>query len=178
MLYELLKSRRSIRKFKNQPVEQDKVDILVKSALLSPSSRGKRPWSFVVVDDGDLLGKLAKSKAHGSAFLEGALLAIVVAADPGISDVWIEDTSIAATLIQLAAEDMGLGSCWIQIRLRQDEGVGPSEDHVKNVLNIPGQLKVASIIAIGYPDESKAPYDEDSLLYDRVRQNGHLVYFK
>ena len=68
-----------------------------------------------------MLGKLAKSKQHGSEFLKNAPLAIVICADSTKSDVWVEDCSIAAIIIQLTALSLGLGSCWAQIRDRQHD---------------------------------------------------------
>ncbi len=170
-MLELLKSRRSIRKYKDKKVEQEKVDILVKSALLSPSSKGIYPWEFVVVDDTKLLTKLADSKKHGARFLQGAPLAFVVFADKNTSDVWVEDTSIASTFIHLAAHKIGLGSCWIQIRNRMYNDSQTSEDYIKELLNLPPEYRVESIIAIGYPAETKSPYGEDDLQYDKVYKN-------
>ncbi len=83
--------------------------------------------------------------------------------DENKSDVWIEDGSIAAIILQLTAESIGLKSCWIQIRNRIKNETVTSEEHVKSVLNIPDNLKVLSIIALGYPDEVKEPYGETAL---------------
>ncbi|HEX2926300.1 MAG TPA: nitroreductase family protein [Ruminiclostridium sp.] len=162
-MLDLLKSRRSIRKFKDREVEGDKLDIILKSALLSPSSRGVRPWHFIVVTDKETLQKLSASKQYGSQFLAGAPAGIVVIGDTKASDIWIEDTSIASIIIQLAAQDLGLGSCWIQIRERFKAENQKSEEYVKSVLDIPGEYGVLSIIALGYPDETKKPYDENEL---------------
>ncbi|MGI5912249.1 MAG: nitroreductase family protein [Syntrophomonadaceae bacterium] len=177
-MLELLKRRRSIRKYSDDNLNKDQVDQLVKAALLAPSSRGIRPWEFIVVDDKILLSKLSWSKEHGSAFLKGAALAIVVIADPQKSDVWVEDTSIASTIIQLMAEAMDLGSCWIQIRNRQHNESIMAEDYVKKVLAIHNKYKVESIIAIGYKAEQKKVYKEDELLYNKVHLNnfGNLYY--
>ena len=117
-MYDMLKTRRSIRKFQDREVEKEKIDIILKSALLSPSSRSRRPWEFIAVTDKSLLDELSRCREHSSAFLKGAPLGIVIVADPKLCDVWIEDTSIAATIIQLSAHSQGLGSCWIQVRDR------------------------------------------------------------
>ena len=172
-LLDLLKTRRSIRKFKNKKVEQEKVDAILKGALLSPSSRGRKPWEFIVVDDEEVLKKVAQSKEHGSKFLAGAPLGIVVAADPELCDVWVEDTSIASVIIQLTAHSLGLGSCWIQIRERLHNDSVTAEDYLKEVLGIPEKLKVASIIAIGYKDEDKKPHEEADLLYNKIHTNSY-----
>ncbi len=120
MFHSLLRNRRSIRQFKADKVEPEKVDLLLETLLRAPSSRSRNPWQFVAVDDPQLLAGLAHAKAHGAEFLAGAPLAVVVCADPARCDVWIEDCAIAAILLQLAAESLGLGSCWAQMRLRRD----------------------------------------------------------
>jgi len=167
---DMLLKRRSIRKYKDAPIEREKVEQLLQVGLLAPTSRNSRPWEFIVVDDRELLGKLSESKP-GSQPLKGAALGIVVLADPQKSDVWVEDTSIAMILIQLSALSLGLGSCWIQIRERMyKEGV-PAEQYVKEVLGIPENLKVEAIVSLGYPDEVRPAHREEELLSERIHWN-------
>lgn len=166
-----LMQRRSIRKFKETEVNKQKIDQLVRAMLLAPTSRNRNPWRFVVITEKELINKLSLAKEHGSAFLKGASLAIVVIADEEKSDVWVEDTSIASIIIQLMAQDLGLGSCWIQIRKRMKDAAETSEDYVKDLLGIPENYKVASIIALGYPDEEKTPHSEEELEYQKVYLN-------
>ena len=120
-MLELLKSRRSIRKYKDTPIEKDKIDKIIKSALLAPSSMNKKPVELIVVNEKSTLEKLEKCKNRGTLALKTSPVAIVVIGDSLTSDVWIEDASIASTLIQLEAESLGLRSCWIQMRSRQGE---------------------------------------------------------
>ena len=168
MLIELLRTRRSIRQFTDVPVEKDKVETLVETMLRSPSSRSLHPWEFVVVESKQTIEALSRAKTHGSAFMHGSTLAIVVCADPGTSDVWVEDASIASLLVHLAAHDLGLGSCWVQIRKRDhDEGTS-SGQYIKNLLQIRDELEVEAVIAIGYPAEEKPGREHATLLYDRV----------
>jgi nitroreductase len=170
-MLELLVKRRSIRKFKDADVEKEKVDKLVKAALLSPTAKNLQDWEFVVIDDRETLYKLSQSRDRSSAFLKGAPLAIVVLGESERNDVWIEDASIASILIQMTAESLGLGSCWIQMRNRQHNDNKTAEEYVREVLGIPGNLKVESIIAIGYPAESKPPHNDDELRYEKVFKN-------
>jgi len=167
----LLLKRRSIRKYKAEPIPAGQVETLIKAALLSPSSRNLRPWEFVVVTDKDTLEKLSHSKEHGSSFLKDAPLGIVVLADETKSDVWVEDASIASIIIQLAAESMGLGSCWIQIRKRMHNSSVTSADYIKSLLSIPEKYGVESIIALGYPNETKSPHTGDELSYSKFYYN-------
>lgn len=169
----MLYKRRSIRSYSDRPVEKEIVELLIEAALLSPSSRSLRPWEFIAVDDPSLLTELAGSKEHGSQFLSRAPLAFVVLGMPDISDVWIEDCSIATLLIQIEAETRGLGSCWIQIRNRMHNTTVSAEDFIKMVLDIPGDRAVESIIALGYPKERKTPYTRDDLLFDKIFFNGY-----
>lgn len=165
---ELLLNRRSIRKYEERQIERDKIDIILKSALLSPSSRSRRPWEFIVVSDKEMLRKLSLCREHSSDFLSGASAGIVVLANPKVCDVWIEDASIAAIIIQIAAQSLGLGSCWIQIRDRVHDENTSAGDYVKKLLNIPQYYEVECIIAVGYPAEYKLPYNEKDLRYDKV----------
>lgn len=170
-LLSLLIKRRSIRKYKNKKVEQEKIEKIIQAALLSPSSQANYPWQFIVIDDKKLLSQLSFSKMHGSAFLSNAPLGIVVTADQNQSDVWIEDTSIASTFIMLTAHWLGLGSCWIQIRKRMHSETKTAEEYTRGILKIPENINVLSIIALGYPDEEKIPKSENELLYERVFYN-------
>lgn len=170
LLLKLLRKRRSIRQFTGQPVTAEQIDILIEAALRTPTSRGRNPWEFIVVSDAPLLKKLATAKQHGSEFLSGAPLAIVIAADPQKSDVWTEDCAIAAMVIQLAAEDIGLGSCWAQIRLRPHAAAHSAEAFLKELLGLPASHVVECVIGIGYPDEAKAGHARESLPYNQVHR--------
>ncbi len=170
MLLELLRKRRSIRKYQDKPVAAETVEQLIEVMLRSPSSRSLNPWEFVVVRDQALLQQLSRAKQHGASFLKGAPLAIVVAADPSRCDVWIEDCAIATLLVHLAATDLGLGSCWVQVRERQHEGGGSAEEFVTDLLGLPPHLNVLAMVAIGYPAEEKAGHPAESLLWDRVKR--------
>lgn len=171
MLFDLLKSRRSIRKFQNKEVEKEKLDLILKSALLSPSSRSIKPWQFIAVTDAKLLQQLSECRQPGPVYLAEAPLAIIVVADKSASDVWIEDASIASVFMQLIAQDLDLGSCWIQVRERFHTEQETAEEYIRKVLEIPKQYGVECIIAIGYPAEEKKPYEEDKLQYEKLHFN-------
>ncbi|MBN2246338.1 MAG: nitroreductase family protein [Candidatus Aminicenantes bacterium] len=173
MFLSLIKKRRSIRKFRDQPVEEKKIERLVEAALRAPSSMGRNPWEFIVVNDRDCLAKLSQSKPHGSTFLKGAPLGIVVCGDPVKCDVWVEDCAIASIFIHLAAESLGLGSCWIQIRERMHNDKQTAGEYVSQLLNIPEHLEVESIVAVGYPDEQKPGHKKETLLFDHVHRNAY-----
>ena len=142
----LIKNRRSTRKFTDQLLSPEQVEMILKAALMAPASKRKNPWQFIVVEDKEMLKKLAGCKAAGSSFLEGCALAVVVLANVMESDVWVEDASIASIYMQLQAEDLGLGSCWCQIRNRQTEDDTDANTHVRNMLVISFQLETTQCL--------------------------------
>jgi len=172
-MIELLRNRRSIRKYTDKCIEPEKIEILKEAILRSPSSRNIDPWAFIFVDDGEVLRQLALCKPHGAKFLEWAALGIVICADGQKSDVWIEDCSIASILVQIVAQSIGLGSCWIQVRNRTFNDQLSSEQYIRDLLNIPNHVKVESIIAIGYPAEKREPVQREELKYEKIRINGY-----
>lgn len=156
-MLEILRDRRSIRRYKDRQIEEEKIEQLKEAALRAPSSRGINPWRFVFVTDKPMLEKLSSAKESGSSFLKDAALGVVVAAKQGESDVWVEDCSIASIILQLAGCSLDLGSCWIQIRNRRHSSSMSAEDYVKQTLSLPDEFLVECIISFGYPDEVKRP---------------------
>lgn len=165
LIHELLKSRRSIRKYKDQSIEKEKIDKLKEVCLLSPTSKNKKPCEFIFVENKDSLKALSKAKPQGGEMIESSALSVVVIVNTKKSDVWIEDASISSAYLHLACHSLGLGSCWVQIRNRMkdyEENIS-SESIIKERLNIPETYKVLSIIAIGYPNEVKSGHKIESL---------------
>lgn len=167
---ELLRNRRSIRKYKDQPVDEEKLQLILQAALMSPASKRSNGWEFIVVDDKSMLQKLSECREAGSKLLANAPMAIVVCADPDKSDVWFEDASISAIILQLAASDLGLGSCWVQVYKRMYSESVTSGEYIKGLLNIPSHLEVLNIVSLGYKDEERKPYDLEKLSYDKIHR--------
>lgn len=165
---ELIKKRRSIRTFTDQKLSPTEVEEIMKAALLSPSSKNKMPWEFILVEDKKMLEQLSKCKKNGARPLETCTLAIVVLANPIASNVWIEDASIASIMMQLQIEDLGLGSCWIQIRDRETIDGQNSEEYIRILLDIPMHLQVLDILTVGYKASDVANKDEDNLKWEKV----------
>ena len=171
---ELIKTRRSTRKFTDQPLTPEEVESLLKTALMAPSSKSTTPWQFIVVEDKEKLQELSTCKKHGGSFIADCALAIVVLANGMDTDAWIEDASIASIFIQLQAEDLGLGSCWVHVRNRFTANDEESEEYVRRALGIPYQLQVLSIIALGHKGQERKPFDEERLQWEKV----HLGQYK
>lgn len=170
----LLIKRRSIRKFKDELLQPEETEMILKAALLSPTSKNSHSWQFIVVEDKAMLEKLSHSKEHGSKFIADCALAVVVLGNPLVSDVWVEDASIASIAIQLQAEDIGIGSCWVQIREREYNEQTQSADYIRDILDIPMPYEVLSVIAFGKKEKERRPNNPDTLQWENV----HIGEFK
>lgn len=172
-LLEIMYQRRSVRKYTGEPIPQDKIDRIIKAGLLSASGRRIKPWEFVVVREKETLKNLAKCRTGAANMLTGADCAIVVFAKEGATDVWVEDCSITMANMHLMADSLGVGSCWIQGRLREAEGGMTTEDYVKELLSVPEDYHLEAILSLGMPEEKPAAYTEDDLVMEKV----HLEKF-
>lgn len=150
-MLEFLRNRRSVREYRDEVIEPDIIDKLKEAVLLSPSSRNLEPWRFLFVTDKNIIQLLSRSKPVGAGFVKEAALAVVVCADQNISDVWIEDCSIASIILQFAGQSVGLGSCWVQIRGREYDSKLSSEEYLRSIFKLPENIRVESIIAFGWP---------------------------
>ena len=167
-MLDLLRSRRSIRHYTDEPLTKEEVEALQEALLRSPSSRSICPWEFIFVEDRPLLDSLSRCKPHGASFVSRAALGIVICADETRSDVWVEDCSIAAIVVQLAAHSLGLGSCWVQVRKRQHEDGGSAEAHIQELLGLPEHLRVLAVIACGRPDRAPEGHPRESLDWAKI----------
>lgn len=162
-LTELMMRRRSCRKFTEEAVSEEDIKELKRVALCAPTSKNCRSWEFVFVSDKQTISALAQSKDNGAAFVADAPLAVVVLADTSKTDVWIEDTSIAATFIQLKAEELGLGSCWVQMRGRGHSDGRKATETICQMLGAPEGFEVECVIAVGHKAAERNPYTDDRL---------------
>ena len=160
-----------MRKFTDEELTQEQVELLLRAALMSPSSHRSTGWEFIAIDDKQTLAQLAESKDSGAAFVAEAPLAIVVAANPEVSDAWVEDASIAALMIQLQAEDLGLGSCWAHMHNRHAADGTPANDVIHELLGLPENLQVLCVIAVGHKGMERKPFNEEHLQWEKVHIN-------
>ena len=162
-----IKTRRSIRKYKSEPVPEEKIQILMEAAMMAPSACNQQPWQFILVDDRRLLDAIPKFHPY-SMMLHEAPLAIVVCGDsrheivPGF---WVEDCSAAIQNILLAATDQGLGTVWLAIYPDVER-----MQKTKELLLFPEPVIPLAVIAVGYPNEEKGAVDRFKA--DRIHRNG------
>jgi nitroreductase len=145
--------RRSIRTYTQQPVEPEKLDLLLKAAMAAPSAMNCKPWEFVIITDPEKLTQFRKRLIFGN---RNAPAAIVVCGNPSLSPnpvarlFWVQDCSLAGGNILIAAAGLGLGTVWI--------GVHPVAEFVRVVREIAGLPKHViplGLIYVGYPAEEK-----------------------
>lgn len=170
----LLVQRRSFRKYKDDLLLPEETEMILKAALLSPTSKSSHSWQFVVVEDKEMLQKLSDCKPQTAKFIADCALAVVVLGNPLVSDVWVEDAAIASIAMQLQAEDIGIGSCWAQVRERDFNEHLSSADYVRDILEIPMPYEVLSIIAFGKKQKDRRPNDVETLPWENV----HIGSFK
>lgn len=170
-LLEIMKKRRSIRRYTGEKIPEEKLEMILQAGLLSASGRAIRPWEFIVVQDKETLQYLSECRIGSAKMLQGADCAIVVIADSEKTDVWIEDCSIAMAQMHLMADSLGVGSCWIQGRLREAEGK-TTEEYVREKLEFPESFRLEAILSLGIPEaEAKAKAHElGELLTEKIHR--------
>lgn len=148
--------RRSIRKYMDKEVEEEKIQKLLAAAVAAPSAGNEQPWHFIVIKDRERLDQLAEIHPYAK-MLKEAPLAIAVCADldqQRHQGFWVQDCSAATQNILLEAVSLELGAVWI--------GCYPAEDREKAIseyLDVPENVKTLSLISIGYPAEEKGEVD-------------------
>lgn len=153
--------RTSIRKYQDKPIEEEKLELLLKAAMAAPSAKNQQPWEFYMVTDRQKIAELSTTSPY-AAFTKNAAAMIVPCykKNCAVPEYATIDMSIATENILLAADSLGLGACWI--------GICPQEERmtaVENVLDIPSSLRAFCIVSIGYPDEERKQQDR----FDKTR---------
>lgn len=166
--HQLLLERHSIRRYTGQPIEPDKVHLILEAALLAPSSKSARSFQFVVVEDRDMLMRLSECKPQYQTSIKDATLAVVCVADTTKSEAYIEDATCAAMFMHLQAAALGIGSCWVQVRGRQDAMGEDSQMMVRELLDIPEHMCVECVMTFGYSAETRRPVDPAKLQWEKV----------
>ena len=160
---ENIAEQKSVRKYLNKSVEEDKIDAMVKAGMAAPSGMDRRPWEFVVVTDREALDSMA-AKLPYAKMLTNAPLAIVVCGDTTRSSYWYLDCSAATQNVLLAAEALGLGAVWTAAYPYEDR-----IDVVRQNTGLPENIVPLCVIPIGYQDGPQKAKDKFDL--QRVHRN-------
>ncbi len=165
---DLILSRRSVRQYTEAPIPQAKLEAILYAGLSAASSKNRRPWEFILVRERETLMRLAGCRPGASKLLDGCTAAIVVAADAEAVDVWVEDCASAMTQMHLMAAMQGVGSCWLQVRMRQAADGRAAADVVREALGIPEKYGVMAILTLGMPAEAPLPHTVSELLHGKI----------
>ena len=165
---ENIMTRTSIRQYKDQPVEQEKIDIMLKAAMAAPTAVNLQPWHFIVITDKEIMSQLAGPRPTNAPLMIAMCGDTDKTSMPGgrgkLPDFWVQDVSAATENLLLAAHALGLGAVWT--------GAYPDMNRVAGIaklLNCPENIVPLAVVRIGYPDESPAPKDkfkEENISYN------------
>ncbi|MHB1296011.1 MAG: nitroreductase family protein [Anaerolineae bacterium] len=167
-IMEHILGRRSIRKYTDEPVQDEDLARLLQAAMAAPTASNRRPWEFVVITDPDVLHGLRRGLILGNFQAPAAVVVCgnMERAYPGFArDFWVQDCSAATQNILLAAHGLGLGAVWV--------GVHPVSllvSHVRRTLGLPKQVVPLNVIHVGHPAETKEPrtqYDAGRVSWQR-----------
>lgn len=149
-VFKAIEERRSIRRYKEDAIEPEKLNRVLEAARLAPSANNRQNWKFIVVRDPKLIEKMVDACAGQSFVAQAPVIIVACGRDPeGMMRCnqprHTVDVSIAVSFLMLEAWEQGLGTCWLGSFYQDD---------VKKLLNIPDDYKVVAITPLGYPDES------------------------
>ncbi|MCR5834438.1 MAG: nitroreductase family protein [Selenomonadaceae bacterium] len=168
-LIDIMRSRRSVRRYTEEKISDEQLKQIVSAALLAPSGHSKYPCEFLIVKNRELLEGMSSCRKGVAKMLSGAAAAIVVIADRDKSDTIIEDSSVAMMNMELMATSLGIGNCWIQVRGREAEDDSTSENYLRSLLDFPENFACQSILSLGFPAKDPKVRELDKLDFDKVK---------
>ena len=170
-MFDMIMHRRSVRQYTDERIAEDTLNKILYAGLAAASSKNRRPWEFVVVRDKDMLNRLGECRPSAGNLLGKCVTAIVVAADSELVDVWVEDCASAMTQMHLMADALGVGSCWLQVRLRTaPDGNRETQAVIRDLLGIPEKYSVIAILTLGMPASHPGARKVDDLLLDKIHR--------
>lgn len=160
-------NRKSVRHYKDNKVEKDKLETVVRAAMAAPSAMNRQPWHFIIIDDPEKAKSLCNALPYAK---YNSPAAIVVCGNMNLDTngtFWIQDCSAATQNLLLAAEALGLGAVWTAVA--PDEG---RTNIVREQLNLPEHLMPLNVICIGYPtgeDKPKDKWDPSKINWNTIK---------
>lgn len=173
-LDEIVRKRRSIRKFKEDELSQDQINLICQAALEAPSANNKKPVELLLIQNRQDIEKIASVKVNSPNFYANVPLCILVLVDKELAGLtYMQDASIAAAYIQAQVADMGLGSCWINLLGRKHPDGREASQVLREWFAIPEKYFINCVIPVGYPNEIPSPRKKEE-----IRKRIHLGAFK
>ncbi len=143
----LLKTRRSIRKYKDLPVEEEKIEKCLEAARWAPSASNKQPWEFLIVTDKQVRRKLSEIHPYARFVAESPVVFVPLTNPEVHAKYHMSDSALATLQYMIEAHSLGLGTCWAGVI---DSSIEPE---IKDLLGVPEHLNILGLVATGYPDE-------------------------
>ncbi len=162
-----IQTRHRIKKYKEYLIEDEKLDEILYAALYSPSEHANRDWEVVKVTNQDTMDKLSLA-APDIDFVATAPIILVMCSHQWAN--WIEDVSTAAENIYLEALNQGLGANVIQLREHEAKDGVNSEEYVRTTLSIPDEIRIHSLLPLGYPDQASQELKE-GIVFDKKKMH-------
>jgi nitroreductase len=166
--------RRSIRRFTDQKIDNEKIKSILTAAMYAPSAVNMQPWHFVVIDKSSMMEKIMEIHPHAR-MLQSASHAVVVCGDEQLQHddgYWVVDCGAATQNLLLAAQTLGLGACWVGLHPREERKAAFSR-----LLHLPSHVLPFALVALGYPEEFKPR--PDRFHGEKVKYNGwNKPYFQ
>ena len=170
-MLDMILHRRSVRQYTDAPIPLEKLDAILHAGLAAASSKNRKPWELIVVQSRATLDQLCDCRPGAANLLGKCKAAIVVAADTELVDVWVEDCASAMTQMHLMADALGVGSCWLQVRLRTTpDGSRETQAVIRDLLGIPEKYSVMAILTLGMPASHPGARTVDDLLLDKIHR--------
>ena len=159
-------TRTSVRQFTNQPVEAEKMELLLKAAMQAPSAANQQPWEFVVLTEREVMEKVEKMSPYAKSLLSAPTAIVMLTKKEGLPlpTYTDQDMGACAQNIQLMCEHIGLGAVWLGVKPDQSR-----MDYVAEILNLPASIEVFAVLSIGYPAtkrEAKSRFDTSRVHYN------------
>jgi len=169
-LTEMFRHRRSVRQYDKSPVAEEKLNAILEAGMTAPTGDNTHEVECIVVQERATLDSLSHIRKVGTRMLETAGAAIIVVANPDKTDLWMEDASISMAYMHLAADALGLGSCWIQMWNRDAADGQDLEPVMRERFGIPSYMRILAILSLGNTNSHPAPHDADYMNWNKVHK--------
>lgn len=168
LVLDLFRTRRSYRKYSEKPIDEAVLKQIMEVGLISPTGDNFKTVELILIKEKDMLNEIANMRKAGTKMLSNAGAAIIVLVNTQKTDLWIEDGAISASYMHLAADALGIGSCWIQVRARDTVDGREFEEKLKEKLDIPKYMKPLCILSLGNVNYQLPAHSIEDINWDKI----------
>lgn len=168
LILDLFRTRRSYRKYNEKPIDEDILKQIMEVGITSPTGDNFKTVELILIKEKVMLNEIANMRKDGTKMLSNAGAAIIVLINTQKTDLWIEDGAISASYMHLAADALGIGSCWIQVRARDTADGRKFEEKLKERLDIPEYMKPLCILSLGNVNSQLPAHSTEDINWDKI----------